>query len=91
MLRDLSVDRLAGMNDAVSDKSRLVALLLCWFVGFLGIHRFYVGKTGTGILMILTFGGFGLWILIDLVLIIIGSFTDVQGRRVFHWTEPGSL
>ena len=79
------------MNDAVSDKSRLVALLLCWFLGWLGLHRFYVGKTGTGILMIVTFGGFGLWILFDLIMIIIGSFTDVEGRTVFKWTEPGSL
>ena len=43
-----------------SPKSRLVALLLCIFLGGLGIHRFYVGKTGTGILMILTGGGCGI-------------------------------
>jgi len=75
-----------------SPKSRLVALLLCFFLGFLGVHRFYVGKTGTGILMILTFGGFcGIWVLIDLVMILVGAFTDKQGRRLFHWMEPGSI
>ena len=74
-----------------SPKSRLVALLLCFFLGILGVHRFYVGKIGTGILMIVTFGGFGLWVLIDLIMIAVGSFKDQQGRVVFRWTEPGSL
>jgi TM2 domain-containing membrane protein YozV len=74
-----------------SPKSRLVALLLCFFVGFLGAHRFYVGKTGTGILMLLTAGGCGLWILIDLIMIVIGSFRDQERRLLFRWTEPGSL
>jgi TM2 domain-containing membrane protein YozV len=74
----------------VSPKSRLVALLLCFFFGFLGIHRFYVGKLGTGILMLLTLGGMGIWLTIDLILIVVGSFRDNEGRRVFRWTEPGS-
>jgi TM2 domain-containing membrane protein YozV len=55
------------------------AALLCFFFGFLGIHRFYVGKIGTGILMIVTLGGFGIWTLIDLVMIIVGSFKDKAG------------
>ncbi len=62
-----------------STKSRLVALLLCIFVGYLGIHRFYVGKTGTGILWLLTGGLFGIGFLIDLIMIIVGSFTDQTG------------
>ena len=41
----------------ISPKSRLVAILLAVFIGSLGIHRFYVGKVGTGIAMIFTFGG----------------------------------
>ena len=45
----------------ISEKNWLVTLLLCVFLGEFGIHRFYVGKIGTGILMILTFGGFGIW------------------------------
>ena len=75
----------------ISRKSRLVALLLCFFLGALGVHRFYVGKVGTGILMLITLGGCGLWLLIDLILIVVGSFKDKQGLRVFRWTEPGSM
>ncbi len=81
------------MNPPVptSPKSRLVALLLCFFLGALGVHRFYVGKTGTGILMLLTLGGLGIWVLIDLIMITVGSFKDKEGRPVFKWAEPGSI
>lgn len=65
-----------------SDKDWLAVVLFCFFIGSLGIHRFYVGKPGTGILMILTFGGFGIWWLIDLIMIVTENFTDGQGRRV---------
>ena len=54
-------------------KSQLIALLLCFFIGFLGIHRFYLGYTGIGILMLLTFGLCGLLVLIDFIRIIIGD------------------
>ncbi len=62
-----------------SQKTMVAAALLCFFLGTIGIHRFYVGKIGTGILMILTLGGLGIWTLIDLVRIITGSFKDKQG------------
>ena len=78
------------MTENHSDKSRLVALLLCFFVGYLGVHRFYVGKVGTGVLMIFTLGGLGIWYLIDLIMITVGSFRDANGRVVFEWTEPCS-
>ena len=60
----------------------LVTLLLCLFVGFLGVHRFYVGKIGTGILHLLTLGCFGIWTLIDLIIIILGNFRDKEGNLV---------
>ena len=78
-------------NTKNSVKSRFVALLLCWFLGTFGAHRFYVGKIGTGIFMILTLGGLGIWSLIDLVIILVGSFRDKEGNRVFYWFESKSL
>lgn len=63
-----------------SAKSKVAAILLCFFLGVLGVHRFYVGKVGTGIVQLLTFGGFGIWALIDLILLICGKFTDSQGK-----------
>ena len=66
--------RLDAMGQPVSPKSRLAAALLCWFLGVFGVHRFYVGKIGTGILMLVTFGGLGVWALIDLIVILVGSF-----------------
>jgi TM2 domain-containing membrane protein YozV len=68
-----------------SDKSRLAALLLCFFVGVLGIHRFYVGKIGTGLLELFTIGGLGIWALVDFILIAMGEFKDKQGRKVVLW------
>jgi TM2 domain-containing membrane protein YozV len=70
----------------ISDRRILPALLLCFFFGTLGIHRFYVGKFGTGLLQLLTVGGLGIWVLIDLIMIIVGSFTDNEGRKIIQWT-----
>ncbi|MEV4893804.1 TM2 domain-containing protein [Nonomuraea sp. NPDC059023] len=61
-------------------KSWLVAVLLCFFLGVLGVHRFYVGKIGTGILQLITLGGFGIWVLIDFIMILVGAFKDKQGQ-----------
>ena len=69
-----------------SDKKILPAFLLCFFLGFLGLHRFYVGKIGTGVLMIFTLGGLGIWALIDLIMIVVGSFTDKEGNKLTEWT-----
>ncbi|MBY9001306.1 MAG: TM2 domain-containing protein [Candidatus Heimdallarchaeota archaeon] len=68
-----------------SDKSRLVAFLLCFFLGYLGVHRFYVGKVGTGILWLLTAGVFGIGAFIDWILILVGSFKDDKGNELSNW------
>lgn len=63
-----------------SDKDWLVTVLLSFFVGVLGIDRFYLGYTGLGILKLVTFGGCGIWALIDLILIVMGRLPDASGR-----------
>jgi len=69
----------ASAKGRTSEKTWIAALLLCFFLGIFGIHRFYVGKIGTGILQLLTFGGLGIWALIDFILIIIDNFKDANG------------
>ena len=66
-------------STTVSEKGFVPALLLCLFLGGFGLHRFYVGKVGTGILMFLHLAGLGIWTLIDIVMIVVGSFRDKQG------------
>ncbi len=64
----------------MSNKSKSTTFLLCCFLGGLGIHRFYLGKLITGILMLLTAGGFAIWWLIDLYRIITGRLKDKEGN-----------
>ena len=70
------------MDEQKSPKGFVPALILCILLGGLGIHRFYVGKVVTGILMILTLGGLGIWTLIDLIRIAVGSFKDRNGLPI---------
>ena len=65
-----------------SEKDWLVTLLLSLFLGSLGVHRFYVGKIGTGILQFITVGGCGLWTLIDIAMIVSGKFKDKDGYEI---------
>lgn len=61
-------------------KDWLTTLLLCIFLGYLGVHRFYTGHTTIGLVQLFTGGGCGIWVLIDLIGIITGSFRDAQGN-----------
>ena len=70
----------------MTEKRILPAFLLCFFFGVLGLHRFYVGKVGTGVLQLVTLGGLGLWALIDFIMIIVGAFTDKEGNKITQWT-----
>ena len=69
-----------------SDKKILVAFLLCFALGGLGVHRFYVGKVGTGIVWLLTGGVFGIGALGDLIMIALGAFKDKEGNKIVDWT-----
>ena len=69
-------------NGELSDKGFVPCILLCFFLGVFGIHRFYVGKVGTGILMLLTLGGLGIWSLVDFIIIVCGNFKDKEGRLI---------
>lgn len=69
-------------EEDLSPKGQLTAALLCCFFGVLGVHRFYVGKTGSGIVQLLTLGCGGIWTLIDLMTILTGKFKDKDGKLV---------
>ena len=65
-----------------SEKDWTITLILAFLLGYLGVHRFYAGKTGTGIAMLLTMGGCGIWTIIDIVQLIMGNFTDGEGKVI---------
>ena len=73
----------------ISPKSRLASTLLCvlpaYFVLIHGIHRFYLGKIGTGILMLITLGGLGIWTLIDFIFAVSGNMRDKESKLIKKW------
>ena len=71
-----------GADPEVGEKDWLTALLLSLFLGVFGVHRFYVGLTGTGIAQLLTLGGCGIWSFIDFIQIAIGNFRDADGKKL---------
>ena len=81
-IKQQGLGREVSAGEEISTKSFAATAILCLFLGWMGIHRFYVGKTGTGLLMLFTFGGFGIWWLVDLIRIVTSDFTDSRGRRI---------
>jgi hypothetical protein len=63
-----------------SEKEWLITLLLCIFLGGLGVHRFYTGHIAIGVIQLLTGGGCGIWWLIDIIMILTGGYKDSDGR-----------
>jgi TM2 domain-containing membrane protein YozV len=70
------------MPSGASAKRFVPTILLCFFLGVFGVHRFYVGKIGTGILQLMTLGGLGIWSVVDFIMIAVGKFTDRNGLVV---------
>lgn len=77
----------SSTGDNVSNKSRLCAALLAFFLGAFGIHRFYIGKITSGIFMLLFFwtGIPAIVAIIDLILILCGLATDDEGKKIVEW------
>ncbi len=69
-------------DEYISGRSRGVAAVLCFWLGFLGIHRFYAGKVGTGLLWMITLGLFGFGTVSDFIMIVCGSFRDGRGYMI---------
>lgn len=77
----------AAAQPAVSQKNFTTTWLLSLLLGSLGIDRFYLGKIGTGILKLITGGGFGIWYLIDLIIVLTGGTRDKQGAPLANQPE----
>lgn len=65
-----------------SEKDFLTTLLLAIFLGYLGIHRFYTNNTAIGVIQLLTLGGCGIWALIDIIMLVTGSYKDGNGKYI---------
>lgn len=79
--KEISPGRLSGFSteETYSRKSQIVALILCVFFGGLGVHYFYVGRIGMGLLYLFTFGLFGIGWIVDIIRIAVGAFPDRDG------------
>ncbi|MBN2100205.1 MAG: TM2 domain-containing protein [Dehalococcoidia bacterium] len=74
-----------AVAESISPKSRLATTILAWFLGGLGVDRFYTGHIGLGILKLVTIGGFGIWALIDFIMAVVGKRKDKNGLLITKW------
>ena len=78
------------LDQTKSDKSQSTTYLLSAFLGFLGVDRFYLGETGLGLAKLLTFGGLGIWAIIDTFMAGMGLRKDAQGRPLARDSQKGT-
>lgn len=71
--------------EEISPKSRLAVTLFAFLLGEFGAHRFYLGKIGTAIAMLLALGGLGVWALVDFIMAVAGVMKDKEGKVIKNW------
>ncbi len=69
-----------------STKKILPAVILAFFFGIFGVHRFYAGRITSGVFQLLTLGGLGIWALVDMIVLLTGTFKDGKGNPITEWT-----
>ena len=72
------------MENEESQKDYYTLLILSFFFGILGVDRFYLGKVPTGILKLITFGGLGIWAMIDFIIVVVGGAKDKSGKKIMR-------
>jgi TM2 domain-containing membrane protein YozV len=70
----------AFQSGGTEQRDWLTMVLLCFFFGVFGVHRFYTGHKSIGIIQLLTAGGCGIWWAVDFLMILLGSYRDADGR-----------
>ena len=78
-------EKKAAKNPKAGTKKWVAAFLLCWFVGILGIHRFYLGYTWQGVVQLLTLGGLGIWVFIDWIRLLINDLKAADGSELENY------
>jgi TM2 domain-containing membrane protein YozV len=68
-----------------SESNKTILPIVLFLILLPTVHRFYVGKIGTGLLFFFTIGGLGIWWIYDVIISITGNFTDKQGRKITRW------